>query len=172
MTFACTTCTLLAGVTCMWRVCCKSVRFPPKIFQIRFAGLRPAPRRRLRVSGFLSSARPLSLPPSRPPSGGCGRPSRGAFVCPNPFSGHRRLLHTHLACATLRIKNNTFWRQAACQVCQAISQAAKSRRNQVSCVEEKTSGRMRFLTHGPKGLPGGPAAWPLSDMKFAELCVH
>ena len=30
-------------------------------------------------------------------SGGCGRPLRSAFVCPNPFSGHRRLLHTHPA---------------------------------------------------------------------------
>ena len=36
---------------------------------------------------------------------GCGRPLRSAFVCPNPFSGHRRLLHTHHRLVRLRIKN-------------------------------------------------------------------
>ena len=28
-----------------------------------------------------------------------------AFVCPNPFSGHRRLLHTHHRLVRLHIKN-------------------------------------------------------------------
>ena len=36
---------------------------------------------------------------------GCGRPLRSAFVCPNPFSGHRRLLHTHNRLVRLHIKN-------------------------------------------------------------------
>ena len=46
-----------------WRVCRKSVRFPPKIVQIRFVGLRAAPRWGFAFLDFCQVP-DLSLPPS------------------------------------------------------------------------------------------------------------